>query len=684
MAPSAALGTSIPALTIPARVELPKLPVLENHLNLTMNVIVIRGPGDNTSDADPYISFTGRVYNDRLVAGVVRAKQGSVLRTTVCNSLPAAAQTINSTFNFGVSSFPLTGGQSYKDPNILAHHFHGHYGSPGTDGTPCDPPPADGTKCFRGDNIFADINPGECIEYQYDIPAVHSPGSFWMHPHHHGSGTLQTQSASVPVIVDPNPAGGWDFLATPSCQRFQPLFQPEFEVIMHMQTFMMAVNGNDTGLPDPSPGPTDDGYIAVAAKSIPQDPFCCEGPDKLEDGMGSWAGSGGANSTGDDWDPTVSQEAFYVSGQNAQFTVINGVYSPIITMKAGQVYRWRMVQASTMKWMDVTFNDTGCHFGIYMRDGNFLRDFPRLTDHIVMSAANRVDVMVVCEPGVYSLRTGAGPLGNDPDCGSSHCKLLTQDNLATIVVSAEGGYPVNSSAPFGTPSCQPVFPPYLSDLRNVAATKDSVTSITYSGLVNFTNGDPTGPASGNCLINSLLYNEGAPLQEVIGEVTQLDVDNIDQHPYHHHTQPYQIVSLPNDTDALNSLWRVGDYVDTLLLPSSGIKTATVRWIPGPVEITGTGYALLHCHILPHSDEGCVMKTQLLEKTYVPVSKGLSNGAKVGITLAALVGIAVLIVLPIVLLKQRKAARRRAAEPAEARAALVAAAHDPEVGTNGIH
>ncbi len=90
----------------------------------------------------------------------------------------------------------------------------------------------------------------------------------------------------------------------------------------------------------------------------------------------------------------------------------------------------------------------------------------------------------------------------------------------------------------------------------MGATTDSVTSITYSGLVNFTNKDPTGPASGNCLINSLVYDEGAPLQEVIGEVTQLDVDNIDQHPYHHHTQPYQIVALPNDTDALNGLWRV--------------------------------------------------------------------------------------------------------------------------------
>ncbi len=48
-----------------------------------------------------------------------------------------------------------------------------------------------------------------------------------------------------------------------------------------------------------------------------------------------------------------------------------------------------MVQASTMKWMDLSLNGTGCHWGLYSRDGNFLRSFPRMTDHIVMSAANR-------------------------------------------------------------------------------------------------------------------------------------------------------------------------------------------------------------------------------------------------------------------------------------------------------
>lgn len=57
--------------------------------------------------------------------------------------------------------------------------------------------------------------------------------------------------------------------------------------------------------------------------------------------------------------------------------------------QAGQVYRWRMVQASTMKWMDLSLNASGCTWGVVARDGILLRDLPRLTDHVVMAAANR-------------------------------------------------------------------------------------------------------------------------------------------------------------------------------------------------------------------------------------------------------------------------------------------------------
>ena len=39
-------------------------------------------------------------------------------------------------------------------------------------------------------------------------------------------------------------------------------------------------------------------------------------------------------------------------------------------------------------------------------------------------------------------------------------------------------------------------------------------------------------------------------------MTQLHVENVNVHPYHHHTQPYQIVALDNDTAAMDASWRV--------------------------------------------------------------------------------------------------------------------------------
>ena len=92
-------------------------------------------------------------------------------------------------------------------------------------------------------------------------------------------------------------------------------------------------------------------------------------------------------------------------------------------------------------------------------------------------------------------------------------------------------------------------------------------------------------------------------------------------------------------------------------------------------------SFLHKSLCASKKGGC------LGCRFVPVSKGLSNGGKAGITLAVLAAFALLVVLPIVLLKRRKGRRRAEADQAESRAKLVDAAHDPEIGhgaSNGFH
>ena len=49
-------------------------------------------------------------------------------------------------------------------------------------------------------------------------------------------------------------------------------------------------------------------------------------------------------------------------------------------------------------------------------------------------------MFVICEPGTYQLQTGQGPLSVDPGCGSSHCELLNQTTMATLVVVRPSPY----------------------------------------------------------------------------------------------------------------------------------------------------------------------------------------------------------------------------------------------------
>ena len=78
--------------------------------------------------------------------------------------------------------------------------------------------------------------------------------------------------------------------------------------------------------------------------------------------------------------------------------------------------------------------------------------------------------------------------------------------------------------------------------------------------------------------------------------------------------------------------------------------------------------MLHCHILPHEDEGCMMKTQILQKEWAPEAKpsgAASQGGKAGITLAALFVFVAAVVVPVMMWKQKKKRRALAAAEAEA-------------------
>lgn len=71
--------------------------------------------------------------------------------------------------------------------------------------------------------------------------------------------------------------------------------------------------------------------------------------------------------------------------------------------------------------------------------------------------------------------------------------------------------------------------------------------------------------------------------------------------------PAADILSPSDWEGLSM--QVGDYVDTLLLPSSGMQNATVRWVPGPGEIVG---ALASDHLASRCEDISVASASLQE------------------------------------------------------------------------
>jgi FtsP/CotA-like multicopper oxidase with cupredoxin domain len=96
----------------------------------------------------------------------LRVQPGDLLRVNLINDLPPNR-----------AELPLN--------TDLPHHFnttnvhvHGMHVSPSGD----------------ADNIFRSMEPGQSYEVVIDVPDDHPRGTYWYHPHHHGSADVQISS----------------------------------------------------------------------------------------------------------------------------------------------------------------------------------------------------------------------------------------------------------------------------------------------------------------------------------------------------------------------------------------------------------------------------------------------------------------------------------------------------------
>ncbi|CAM9957915.1 unnamed protein product, partial [Laminaria digitata] len=115
---------------------------------------------------------TTRGFNGQIPGPTMRMEACQTYQLTVTNALEG----------------PNPGGNwnTMKDPNTTNVHTHGLHMSGES--------PAD-------DVLYVKITPGESHTYEYTIPCDHAGGTFWYHPHHHGSTSLQMGGGAMGALI---------------------------------------------------------------------------------------------------------------------------------------------------------------------------------------------------------------------------------------------------------------------------------------------------------------------------------------------------------------------------------------------------------------------------------------------------------------------------------------------------
>ena len=250
-----------------------------------------------------------------------------------------------------------------------------------------------------------------------------------------------------------------------------------------------------------------------------------------------------------------------------QDTYINGQVRPTLTLRPGEVQRWRIVNASHDRFL--LLRATGLTVRALAYDGNPLAT-PEATDVVALAPGNRADILVRAEAaGSFQLTSDGWPDWNYPTQGTV---------LATLSVTGE---PMKPMALYEGSLGLEHYPllAHLTPEQAMVGRRLTLGQIGNRPEFIFTLDDKPYPANG-----ALEVKLGAvELWEVVNQTS-------DPHPFHIHVNPVQVVSGGDHAPP-------GRWLDTVVLPPAGKLRFLTRFADFP------GTFVFHCHILTHEDLG---------------------------------------------------------------------------------
>ena len=114
-----------------------------------------------------------RSYEGGSPGPTLRMKPGETLRIKLINDLPPNRDSLPA---------DISRPHQFNNTNF---HFHGAHASPSG----------------IADNVMRSMAPGRSYEIEIKLPEDHTRGTYWYHPHHHGSADIQMSSGMVGALI---------------------------------------------------------------------------------------------------------------------------------------------------------------------------------------------------------------------------------------------------------------------------------------------------------------------------------------------------------------------------------------------------------------------------------------------------------------------------------------------------
>jgi len=420
-----------------------------------------------------------RSYEGGSPGPTLRMKPGDTLRIRLINDLPPNRDFLPS---------DISQPHMFNNTNF---HFHGSHASP----------------AGIADNVMRSMTPGHAYDIEIKLPDDHTKGTYWYHPHHHGSADVQMSSGMVGAVVIEG-----DFADVPEIaaarERLLVLTQVVYDSHGMVENF-------ETLFPETA----------------------------------------------------------------TRFLAINGQRRPTIAMRPGEVQRWRILNAAYQDDMLLELEKHDLLAVAY--DGIQLGAVQSLKQ-VLIAPGQRADILVKAgAAGTYTLNAKDYDQGHPSPVGP----------LARVVVS---GVPIDMKLPTALPP-----PP----LKSIAASE-----VTNKRTVTFSATAPEADAAGhwrefNFYIDGKKFDPNRIDQRVkLGAVEEWTIVNThehDDHVFHIHTNPFQVVSVNGKALAVPE-WR-----DSVIVERKGGKVVFRSRF-----LDYTGVYMVHCHMMNHEEMGMMQTVEV--------------------------------------------------------------------------